>query len=104
MVVSQFQAFAATNGIAAPSSSTAAYCNARSKFEQTSLDNILKHTAHELQQHENAGRWQGHRVVVVDGTGLSTPDTDANINIVMLYFLAFSTWPNQRKTEDRDRL
>ncbi|MEH6826459.1 MAG: hypothetical protein V7629_21495, partial [Motiliproteus sp.] len=41
-VVTKFQAFAATKGIAAPSSSTAAYCNARSKFEQSSLDNILK--------------------------------------------------------------
>ncbi len=76
--VLSLSAFAATKGIATPSSSTAAYCNARSKLEQISLDNILKHTAHELQKHKNVERWKDRRVVVVDGTGLSTPDTDAN--------------------------
>jgi hypothetical protein len=68
-VVSKFQAFAAVKGITPPSSSTAAYCNARSKLEQSSLENILKHTTHELQQHENAGHWKDRRVVVVDGPG-----------------------------------
>lgn len=77
-VVRRFQAFAATRGVTAPSSSTAGYCTARSKLDQTCLDNILKHTANELQQHETVGRWKDRRVVVVDGTGLSTPDTDAN--------------------------
>ena len=77
-VVSKFQAFAAVKGIAPPSSSTAAYCKARSKLEQSSLENILRHTAQELQQHAKGIHWKDRRVVVVDGTGLSSPDTAAN--------------------------
>jgi len=77
-VVRRFQAFAASKGIKAPSSSTAGYCTARSKLEQASLDKVLRHTANELQQHETTNPWVDRRVVVVDGTGLSTPDTHAN--------------------------
>ena len=77
-VVRRFQAFAASKGIKAPSSSTAGYCTARSKLEQASLDKVLRHTANELQQHETTNPWVDRRVVVVDGTGLSTPDTQAN--------------------------
>ncbi len=77
-VVRRFQAFAASKGINAPSSSTAGYCTARTKLEQTSLDNILRHTSDELQQYKTANPWVGRRVVVVDGTGLSTPDTRSN--------------------------
>lgn len=85
-VVHRYQAFAAAKGIKAPSLSTAAYCNARRKLQQASLENILLHTAAQLQRNPTAKHWLDRRVVVVDGTGLSMPDTEANQQI----------WPQPR--------
>lgn len=77
-VVRKFQAFAAAKAMAAPSSSTAAYCKARKHLVPSCLQSILAHTAAALQQHADTGRLNGRRVVVVDGTGVSMPDTEAN--------------------------
>ncbi|MDA3878701.1 MAG: IS4 family transposase, partial [Halothiobacillus sp.] len=77
-VVRKVQAFAATQALSTPSTSTAAYCKARSKLEQSSLENILSHTASILQQRRHGERWQNRRVVVVDGTGVSMTDTTDN--------------------------
>jgi len=77
-VVRKFQAFAATKAMAPPSSSTAAYCKARQRFPTESLERILGNTTTELQRHIKAKRLNGRRVVVVDGTGLSMPDTPTN--------------------------
>lgn len=77
-VVRRLQAFAADKEMKVPSSSTAAYCNARRKLEQVSLENILRHTTEGLQQNASVKQWQGRRVIVADGTGLSMPDTAAN--------------------------
>ena len=85
-VVRRFQAFAATQKTTVPSSSTAAYCAARRKLETSSLERILSHTTAKLQQSNTDACWLGHRVVVVDGTGLSTPDTPANQQV----------WPQPR--------
>jgi hypothetical protein len=76
--VRKVQAVAASRDLSAPSSSTAAYCQARQKLSATALQAILTHTAENLQQRRAAQGWHGHRVVVVDGTGLSMPDTPAN--------------------------
>ncbi|TCK06168.1 IS4 family transposase [Marinobacterium mangrovicola] len=85
-VVHRFQAFAAAKGAKAPSLSTAAYCNARSKLQLSSLENILLHTAAQLKMHPTSKYWLDRRVVVVDGTGLSMPDTQANQQV----------WPQPR--------
>ncbi len=85
-VVRKVQAFAATQSIAAPSASTSAYCQARSKLEQGSLENILAHTAHTLLQRGRSRWWKERRVVVVDGSGVSMPDTPENQE----------TWPQPR--------
>lgn len=77
-VVRKFQAFAAAKSMESPSSSTAAYCKARKRFPVESLERILAHTTVELGKRVNAPRWSGRRVIVVDGTGLSMPDTAAN--------------------------
>lgn len=77
-VVRKFQAFAAERCLAAPSASTSAYCQARSKLEQNTLETILSHSAERVQQRGCERRWKGHRVVVVDGTGVSMPDTPDN--------------------------
>ena len=75
-VVRKLQAFAALKVGTLPSSSTAAYCKARQKLEQSSLESIFKHTTEGIQTVKDMDRLNGRRVIVVDGTGLSMPDTE----------------------------
>lgn len=77
-VVRKVQALAAARAMPLPSASTSAYCQARSKLSDDGLKRILKHTSEQLQQRGRPGRWKGRRVVVVDGTGVSMPDTPDN--------------------------
>ena len=77
-VVRKVQAFAASRSMTMPSASTSAYCQARSKLNEGGLKRILKHTSEQLQQRGRHGRWKDRRVVVVDGTGVSMPDTPDN--------------------------
>jgi len=77
-VVRKVQAHAAARAMPAPSASTSAYCQARSKLDETELEGILAHTAQDLQQQGRGRWWKGRRVVVVDGTGVSMADTHAN--------------------------
>jgi hypothetical protein len=85
-VVRKLQALSAMKSKPLPSSSTAAYCQARKKLDCYSLTSILQHTAKRLQSMTDTGRLNGRRVVVVDGTGLSMPDTADNQQV----------WPQQR--------
>lgn len=80
-VVRKVQALAATRSMPVPSASTSAYCQARSKLDPTELENILAHTAEDLQQQGRNRWWKDRRVVVVDGTGVSMADTPANQEI-----------------------
>jgi hypothetical protein len=84
-VVRKLQAFAAIKSIRLPSSSTSAYCQARKKLDHSSLESILKHTSNNLQLSTDSARLNGRRVVVVDGTGVSMPDTAENQEV----------WPQQ---------
>lgn len=77
-VVRKVQAFAATQSLPIPSDSTSAYCQARSKLQQSNLDKILQHTADDLEQKGRPAWWKARRVIVVDGTGVSMADTVAN--------------------------
>ena len=77
-VVKKLQAYASAKGIKIPSSSTASYCAARKKIDESMLQNIFNHTGVELDQSPENGMLNGRRVVVVDGTGISMPDTVAN--------------------------
>lgn len=77
-VVRKLQAYAAVKSGDLPCSSTSAYCQARKKFDPQSLEEILRHTSQRLQQMTDTGWLNGRRVVVVDGTGVSMPDTEAN--------------------------
>ncbi len=85
-VVRKLQAFAALKANVLPSSSTAAYCQARKKLDLPSLEAILRYTATQLQGRPDRKRLQGRRVVVADGTGVSMPDTPANQDV----------WPQPR--------
>jgi len=86
-VVRKFQAFAASRSLSLPSTSSSAYCQARQKIEQSELEGILAHTTSQLtQQHSVKNNLDSRRVIVVDGTGVSMPDTKSNQQ----------QWPQQR--------
>ena len=52
-------------------------CQARAKLQVSDLESILAQTARTLHEQGRTERWKGRRVVV-DGTGLSMPDTLEN--------------------------
>jgi hypothetical protein len=77
-VIRKLQAYASVKGIKVPSSSTASYCTARKKLDEKMLSDILAHTAKRLELMPETGMLNNRRVVVVDGTGVSMPDTPQN--------------------------
>ncbi len=86
-VVRKFHAFAASQSMSLPSTSTSAYCQARQKLEEIDLENILLHTSKQLLQREINHALENRRVIVVDGTGVSMPDTAENQQV----------WPQNRQ-------
>lgn len=77
-VVRKLQAHCSANGLALPASSSSAYCQARKKLTVEELMKILNHTVLRLDSMPERGFLHGRRVVVVDGTGVSMPDTKTN--------------------------
>jgi len=77
-VIRKLQAYASIKGIAFPSSSTASYCTARKKLDIQTLTDIFEHTAMQQERPPRTGRLNNRRVIVVDGTGVSMPDTAKN--------------------------
>jgi len=77
-VIRKLQSYASIKGVKVPSSSTAAYCAARKKLDKQMLSIILAHTADGLEEMPEPGLMNNRRVIVVDGTGISMPDTPAN--------------------------
>ena len=77
-VVRKAQSHAVANGKKMPSSSTSAYCQARKRLQLSELKNIFKHVVKKAEQTDIKGSLNGRRVVVVDGTGVSMPDTKEN--------------------------
>lgn len=70
------------------SASDSAYCQARARLEVPTLELIRREVAWSLERNVlNAERWLGKRTVkIVDGTGISMPDTPENQAV----------WPQQR--------
>lgn len=61
------------------SADTSAYCQARSRLPAQTIKDINAHLAARLQANTPADAlWRGRRVKLVDGTGISMPDTAAN--------------------------
>lgn len=85
-VVRKMQAFAALKSHSMPSSSTAAYCKARQNLAEADIQSIFEHTTKVLEKTSRSPVLNGRRVIVVDGTGVSMPDTQANQAV----------WPQQR--------
>jgi len=77
-VVKKLQSYASLKGIKVPSSSTASYCTARKKLDEQALTDIFQYTSMQGDKATKTGLLHNRRVVVVDGTGLSMPDTCEN--------------------------
>jgi len=77
-VIRKLQSYASIKAVKVPSSSTASYCAARKKLDEQMLSDILKHTAARLEEIPDPSLMNNRRVIVVDGTGVSMPDTFAN--------------------------
>lgn len=77
--VRKVQAWYAARRLPRPGSGTAAYCNARANLSGDTLLGIHRHTANEAQRRVASEQlWCGRRVKVIDGTGVSMPDTLKN--------------------------
>jgi len=77
-ILRRFLAELALDGKTA-SARTAAYCKARRRLRQKDLDEVHASLARKAQaMYAPARLWRGRPVKVVDGSGLSMPDTPAN--------------------------
>lgn len=66
-------------GHTACSAATGAYCKARAKLTETFLRCLARNVGCQLEDEAAQDwRWRGHRAFLVDGSGLSMPDTAAN--------------------------
>ncbi len=78
-IVRKVQAWYAPQGAVLPDSRTGAYCQARVRLPLAQLKATHVHLARKLTaQNRAADHWLGRHVKVIDGTGLSMPDTAAN--------------------------
>ena len=78
-IVRKVQAWHATRRLPVPGTSTGAYCQARARLPLQTLHDIHEHTATELQRGVSSQQlWLGRHVKVIDGTGVSMPDTPEN--------------------------
>ena len=77
-VVKKLKTYIDFKGLQSLSASTGSYCKARKKLKETDLVEILEHTAESFLVNADDQPLEGRRVVVVDGTGLSMPDTPEN--------------------------
>jgi hypothetical protein len=77
--IRQAQAFCLVTGRHSPPDTTSPYCQARAALPKERLEQI--HNA-VIAESENASKeadfWQGRRVLVVDGTTVTAPDTEEN--------------------------
>ena len=78
-IVRKVQAWYAPRAKTLPDSGTSAYCQARSRLPLARLLDLHHTLADKLATRSAASDlWLGRRVKVIDGTGLSMPDTAAN--------------------------
>ncbi len=78
--LSRVQALCALKGLATISDSTAAYCNARSRLCVRMLIRVLRHVTEAVQATAGDLSSEG-RLLVMDGTVLTLPDSDANRSV-----------------------
>src|SRR6516162_7942820 len=77
--VARLLAYRTACGLRPCSPDTSAYCKARGRLPEALLRELARQTGSALhQQAPAAWLWKGRPVKIVDGTGLSMPDTPAN--------------------------
>lgn len=73
------QGWCASHNLPLPDANTGAYCKARKRLDGRRLRKVHRHGARRLQRAIRSEQlWEGRHVKVVDGTGLSMPDTRRN--------------------------
>src|ERR1700751_4861721 len=64
---------------ALPSHDTSGYCQARARLSDSSLQALCRHVGQQLEQQVTEEQlWLGRRIMIIDGTSVSMPDTAAN--------------------------
>jgi hypothetical protein len=77
--VARLIAYRTARGLKPCSPDTGAYCKARKRLPEKLLKELTRRTGRQLlEQAPNAWQWKGRPVKIVDGTGLSMPDTARN--------------------------
>jgi hypothetical protein len=77
--VARLLAFRAEQGLPPCSAETGAYCQARQRLPESAMRCLTQQTGRDLlDRADNAWRWHGRNVKIVDGTTNSMPDTPAN--------------------------
>ena len=77
--VARLLAFRSARGLRPCSPDTGAYCKARGRLPEPLLQQLTRATGRRVaEQAPTTWLWKGRPVKVVDGTGLSMPDTPAN--------------------------
>jgi hypothetical protein len=77
--VCRLLAWRTAQGLPVCSPANSAYCKARARLPEALLARLTRDTGQQaLDDAEGAWLWKGRRVKVVDGTGISMPDTPAN--------------------------
>lgn len=78
-VVRKVQSFCSEKKLPLPDSDNAAYCRARGKLSDEVLETIHTHVSEKVQRRVlEDQRWKGRDVKVIDGTGITLPDTAEN--------------------------
>ena len=77
--VARLKAYLTARGLPACSLATGGYCKARQRLPEALLPRLVRDTADRLQDGAPGGwLWHGRRVVIVDGSSVSMPDTPEN--------------------------
>lgn len=80
-VIAKLKAYASLKPNSLSTVSTGSYCKARKRLTEEELKEIFDHTVSRAAHLPENESLNGRRVIVVDGTGLSMPDTKANQEI-----------------------
>ncbi len=77
--VSKVIAYLAGLGVEIPSADTSAYCQARSRLPEKLLENLFSQAAQNIEEKVTREHlWCGRKVLVIDGSTVSMPDTVDN--------------------------
>jgi hypothetical protein len=77
--VARLLAFRVSCGLRPCSPDTGGYCKARQRLPEQAVHDLVRRTGKQfLDQGQPTWLWKGRPVKIVDGTGLSAPDTKAN--------------------------